>query len=37
MTALTYKTAGESHGPGVVSFIEGLPAGIEIDLEFIDG
>mgnify|MGYP001230314157 CR=1 FL=1 len=37
MTALTYKTAGESHGPGVVSFIEGLPAGIEIDQEFIDG
>lgn len=37
MAELTYRTAGESHGPGVVSLIEGLPRGVEIDDEFIDG
>ena len=37
MAELTYRTAGESHGPGVVSFLEGLPRGVEIDSEFIDG
>ncbi len=37
MAELTYRTAGESHGPGVVSLIEGLPRGVEIDDEFING
>ncbi|MAC19001.1 MAG: chorismate synthase [Phycisphaerae bacterium] len=37
MAELTYRTAGESHGPGVVSFIEGLPRGVKVDSEFIDG
>ena len=37
MAELTYRTAGASHGPGVVSLIEGLPRGVEIDDEFIDG
>ena len=36
MATLSYRTAGESHGPAVVSLIEGLPAGIPVDLEFID-
>ncbi len=29
-------TAGESHGPGLVAVIEGLPAGLEIDRGEID-
>ncbi|MCP4837016.1 MAG: chorismate synthase [Phycisphaera sp.] len=36
MATLSYRTAGESHGPGVLSLIEGLPGGIPVDLEFID-
>ena len=30
-------TAGESHGPGLTCIIEGLPAGLEIARETIDG
>ena len=37
MAELTYRTAGESHGPGVVSLIEGLPRGVKVDSDFIDG
>ncbi len=37
MATLTYRTAGESHGPALVSIIEGLPAGLELDIEFING
>ena len=33
---LTFTTAGESHGPGLVAVVEGLPAGLEIDRETID-
>jgi chorismate synthase len=29
-------TAGESHGPGLTCVVEGLPAGLELDLERID-
>jgi chorismate synthase len=36
MTALRFTTAGESHGPGLVAIVEGLPAGLEIDRERID-
>src|SRR5512132_4210917 len=36
MTAFRYTTAGESHGPGLVAIVEGLPAGLEIDRERID-
>ncbi len=28
---LRFLTAGESHGPGLVTIVEGLPAGIEFD------
>ncbi len=30
---LRFLTAGESHGPGLVTIVEGLPAGLEIHLE----
>ena len=33
---LTCKTAGESHGPCGIAFIEGLPAGISLDIDFIN-
>ncbi len=33
---LSYRTAGESHGPGIFALVEGLPAGIPVDLEFIN-
>lgn len=33
---LRFLTAGESHGPGLVAIIEGLPAGLRIDAEDID-
>ena len=36
MTQLTYRTAGESHGPALTTLIEGVPAGLELDLELID-
>src|SRR5438132_12013862 len=33
---LRYFTAGESHGEALVAFLAGLPAGLQIDQEFID-
>jgi chorismate synthase len=33
MTRLRYLTAGESHGPGLVAIVEGLPAGLEVSLD----
>jgi chorismate synthase len=33
---LTYRTAGESHGPTTLAFVEGLPAGLAIDTTFIN-
>src|SRR3712207_7262935 len=30
-------TAGESHGPGLTTIVEGLPAGLTLDQEAIDG
>ena len=33
---LRFYTAGESHGKGLIGFLEGLPAGWEIDRQFID-
>jgi chorismate synthase len=35
--ALRMTTAGESHGPGLTCVVEGLPAGLELDRELIDG
>ena len=34
---LRYLTAGESHGQGLVVVIEGLPAGLEVTVELIQG
>ncbi len=34
---LTFTTAGESHGRGVFAFLDGVPAGLEVDREVIDG
>ena len=33
---LRFMTAGESHGPALISLLEGLPAGLAIDTEAID-
>lgn len=32
LTRLKFLTAGESHGPGLTGILEGLPAGISIDI-----
>ncbi len=37
MGSLTFRTAGESHGPAVIALVEGLPAGLALDVAFIDG
>ncbi len=34
--SLRFTTAGESHGPGLVTVLEGLPAGLELTPEDID-
>jgi chorismate synthase len=31
-----FTTAGESHGPGLVAIVEGLPAGLELDPDQLD-
>ncbi|HSG33743.1 MAG TPA: chorismate synthase, partial [Sphingomonadaceae bacterium] len=36
MSIFRFFTAGESHGRALTTIIEGLPAGLPIDLEFID-
>jgi len=36
MATLDYQTAGESHGPGLLAIVTGLPAGMPIDAAFID-
>jgi chorismate synthase len=36
MAALRFTTAGESHGPGLVAIVEGLPAGLELSRERLD-
>jgi chorismate synthase len=33
---LTYRTAGESHGPCVLALVEGMPAGVPVDVALID-
>src|SRR5439155_1212616 len=34
--SLRFMTAGESHGPGLVAVLEGLPAGLELTPEDLD-
>jgi chorismate synthase len=36
MPLLSYHTAGESHGPALTTLINGLPAGLELDVDFIN-
>jgi len=36
MPALNYRTAGESHGKALTVLIEGLPAGVTLDLKVIN-
>jgi chorismate synthase len=35
-TRLRFLTAGESHGPALVTILEGLPAGLKLDLDQIN-
>jgi len=36
VTTFRFTTAGESHGPGLVAIVEGMPAGLELDREALD-
>jgi len=36
MSGFRFTTAGESHGPGLVTIVEGMPAGLELDREALD-
>ncbi len=36
MSTLSYRTAGESHGPALLALVEGLPAGVRLDPDFIN-
>ncbi|HEY3245278.1 MAG TPA: chorismate synthase, partial [Phycisphaerae bacterium] len=37
MSRLEYQTAGESHGQALIALIEGLPAGVRVNIETING
>lgn len=34
---MRYLTAGESHGEALIGILEGLPAGLKVDISFING
>src|SRR5437667_9607514 len=36
MASLSYRTAGESHGRALISVIEGMPAGVSVDVDLIN-
>jgi chorismate synthase len=36
MSSFRFTTAGESHGPGLVAIVEGVPAGLELDRDALD-
>lgn len=36
MARLSAYTAGESHGPALTTYIDGMPAGLDVDLDFIN-
>lgn len=36
MTKLQWRTAGESHGPTLIGIVEGIPAGLALDVDRID-
>lgn len=33
---IRFLTAGESHGPGLIGIVEGMPAGLDLDVDAID-
>jgi chorismate synthase len=33
---LRLTTAGESHGPGLTTIVEGLPAGLQLDRDLLN-
>src|SRR3954467_2262125 len=35
MASLSYRTAGESHGKAMLALVEGMPADVAVDVEFI--
>jgi chorismate synthase len=34
---LRFQTAGESHGQGLVAMLSGLPAGLRVDFDYVNG
>jgi chorismate synthase len=36
MSSFRFTTAGESHGPGLVAIVEGMPAGLTLEREALD-
>jgi len=36
MGSLSYRTAGESHGRALTALVEGMPAGVPVDQDFIN-
>jgi chorismate synthase len=36
MATLSYRTAGESHGKALIALVEGMPAGVPIDIAMIN-
>ncbi len=36
MARLDYRTAGESHGPALIALVEGMPAGVHVDVSLIN-
>src|SRR5205823_4584393 len=36
MAALSFRTAGESHGKAMLALVEGMPAGVPVDVDFIN-
>src|SRR5262245_43115865 len=33
---LRFQTAGESHGQGLIATLQGLPAGLKIDFDYVN-
>jgi len=36
MSTLDYRTAGESHGQALIALVEGMPAGVKLDVDLIN-
>ncbi len=33
---IRFSTAGESHGEALIALVSGLPAGVPVDLDFVN-